>query len=191
MVLARRGTEGPGPSIRVKASWLLPPLRWSTGWSGPLVGYPWALHLGSAPVGSEQVPGNHQPLDLAGAFVNLGDACVAVVALGWHLCHVAHASQDLDGLPGTVGCQGQDRPHGGPAGEGPLAHFLPLNLGGPLHAPFVHQDAHLVADGGCGLRCSQLGHGRFLSTGDGGVRHITLGRSCQHMALLQGLPLRQ
>lgn len=53
---------------------------------------------GSAPVALEQVARDDQPLDLTGALVDLGDAGVAVVPLGRHLCHVAHATQDLNGL---------------------------------------------------------------------------------------------
>lgn len=47
---------------------------------------------GSTLVALEQVPSNHQPLDLTGAFIDLGDACIAVVPLSWHICHVAHAT---------------------------------------------------------------------------------------------------
>jgi hypothetical protein len=44
-------------------------------------------------------------LDLAGAFIDFGDTGVTVVPLGWHLCHIPHASQDLDGLSRTAGTQ--------------------------------------------------------------------------------------
>lgn len=53
---------------------------------------------GSALVALEQVRRDDQPLDLTGAFVNLGDAGITVVPLDRHLCHVAHATQDLNGL---------------------------------------------------------------------------------------------
>lgn len=52
----------------------------------------------SATVGPQQLPCYHQPLDLTGPFIDLGDTGVAVMALCWHFCHVAHPSQDLDGL---------------------------------------------------------------------------------------------
>lgn len=87
---------------------------------------------GSAPVALEQVPGDHQPLDLTGALINLCDAGVAVVPLRRHLCHVAHAAQDLHGLRGNARAQerktsprppqlggetGQDHPRGRTSGE--------------------------------------------------------------------------
>ena len=65
---------------------------------------------GSAPVAPEQVAGDHQPLDLTGAFINLSDASVTVVPLGWHLCHVAHATQDLHGLRRKAGAQEEKTP---------------------------------------------------------------------------------
>lgn len=90
----------------------------------------------SAPVAPEQVPCDHQPLDLAGAFINLSDACVTVVPLGRHLCHVAHATQDLDGLQrkagnqGGKGCVRGGTGHSkGPTGEGQRAHIRLLNPG--------------------------------------------------------------
>lgn len=57
---------------------------------------------GSAPVAPEQVPGNHQSLDFAGTLVDLRDASISIVPLGWHLCHIPHAAQDLDGLRGKT-----------------------------------------------------------------------------------------
>lgn len=56
----------------------------------------------SAAVALEHMPGDHQPLDLAGALIDLRDAGISVVPLGWHLGHVAHAPQDLDGLGGRL-----------------------------------------------------------------------------------------
>ena len=46
----------------------------------------------------EQLAGDNQPLDLTGALVDLGDAGVAVVPFGGHVRHVAHPTQDLNGL---------------------------------------------------------------------------------------------
>lgn len=46
----------------------------------------------------QQLAGDDQPLNLAGAFVDFGDAGVAVVPLGGHVRHIAHPAQDLDGL---------------------------------------------------------------------------------------------
>jgi hypothetical protein len=43
----------------------------------------------------EHVAGDDQVLDLAGPFVYLSDAGVAVEALSGHVAHVAHASQHL------------------------------------------------------------------------------------------------
>ena len=65
---------------------------------------------GSAPAGSgatphrlaEQRAGDHEPLDLARALVDLGDLGVAVVALGRELLRVAVAAEDLDRLAGLA-----------------------------------------------------------------------------------------
>lgn len=46
----------------------------------------------------QQLAGDDQPLNLAGPFVDFGDAGVAVVPFGGHVRHVTHAAQDLDGL---------------------------------------------------------------------------------------------
>lgn len=46
----------------------------------------------------QQLSCNHQPLYLTCSLVDLCDSCVSVVALGWHLRHVAHSAQDLDSL---------------------------------------------------------------------------------------------
>lgn len=46
---------------------------------------------------------DHQSLDLAGSFVDLRDAGVAVVPFSWHVRHVAHPAQNLDGLIGRGG----------------------------------------------------------------------------------------
>lgn len=46
----------------------------------------------------QDLPGDDEPLDLAGALVDLGDARVAVVALSRHVGDVTHPPQDLDGL---------------------------------------------------------------------------------------------
>lgn len=74
---------------------------------------------GSAPVALKQVPSDDQPLDLTGAFINLGDAGITVVSLGRHLCHVAHATQDLNGLRWKAGAQkGGNRPPWGKTGAG-------------------------------------------------------------------------
>lgn len=81
---------------------VLRPARIPAGTVGPTEG--------SAPVAPEQVPGDHQPLDLTGAFINLSDASVTVVPLGWHLCHVAHATQDLHGLRRKGGAQEEKTP---------------------------------------------------------------------------------
>lgn len=62
-----------------------------------------APQKGSAPVAPEHMPGNHQSLDFTGTFIDLRDAGISVVALSWHLCHVPHATQDLDGLRGKTG----------------------------------------------------------------------------------------
>src|SRR4051794_41201703 len=51
---------------------------------------------------SQQATGNHQPLDLAGALVELGDLGVAVVALDGELLRVAVAAEDLDRLAGLA-----------------------------------------------------------------------------------------
>ena len=44
------------------------------------------------------MPRNHHPLDFAGAFVDLGDACIAVVPLDGVVGQVAVAAVDLDGV---------------------------------------------------------------------------------------------
>lgn len=82
--VAGRAAPTPLPTV------LRPARRWAGRWAARL--------RGSAPVAPEQVPCDDQPLDLAGAFVDLGDAGVTVVPLGRHLRHVAHATQDLNGL---------------------------------------------------------------------------------------------
>lgn len=46
----------------------------------------------------QQAASNDQPLDLAGALVNLCNARVPVVSLRGHIRHVAHAAEHLDGL---------------------------------------------------------------------------------------------
>src|SRR5688572_25698111 len=46
------------------------------------------------------VAGDHQALDLAGAFVDLGDLRVAEVTLDRHFLRIAHAGVDLHGLVG-------------------------------------------------------------------------------------------
>src|SRR4051794_32115456 len=46
----------------------------------------------------QQRPRDHQPLDLRGPLVDLGDLGVAVVALGRELLRVAVAAEDLDRL---------------------------------------------------------------------------------------------
>src|SRR5262249_37256482 len=50
----------------------------------------------------ENRPGDHEPLDLARALVDLGDLGVAVVALDRELLRVAVAAEDLDRLPGLA-----------------------------------------------------------------------------------------
>ena len=47
---------------------------------------------------AQQVAGDDDALDFAGAFADLGEAHVAVVAFDRHLGGVAHAAVDLDGL---------------------------------------------------------------------------------------------
>src|SRR5215217_2713815 len=49
---------------------------------------------------AEECPGDHEPLDLARALVDLRDLRVAVVALGRQLLRVAVAAEDLDRLAG-------------------------------------------------------------------------------------------
>src|SRR6266581_4014648 len=50
----------------------------------------------------EDVARDHQPLDLARAFVDLGDLRVSVVALDRELLRVAVAAEDLDRLAGLA-----------------------------------------------------------------------------------------
>jgi hypothetical protein len=50
----------------------------------------------------EQVPGDDEALDLAGAFVDGGDADVSVEALHGVLAAEAVGAVDLDGLPGGL-----------------------------------------------------------------------------------------
>lgn len=52
----------------------------------------------SATIGLQQLTCYHQSLDLTGPLVDLCDTSIAVMAFCWHLCHVAHPTQDLDGL---------------------------------------------------------------------------------------------
>jgi len=52
----------------------------------------------SAAVGLQQLTCYHQSLDLTGPLIDLGDAGIAVMTFCWHLCHIAHSTQDLDGL---------------------------------------------------------------------------------------------
>src|SRR5690606_29773421 len=71
------------------------------------------------------MPGDHQPLDLAGRLVDLGDLGVAEVALDRHLLRIAHAAVDLQRLVGD--------PHGGLRGgelgdRGLVAEALALAL---------------------------------------------------------------
>lgn len=65
---------------------------------------------GSAPVAPEQMPSDHQSLDFTGPFVDLSDAGISVVPLGWHLCHIPHAAQNLDGLRGKTGIRREKPP---------------------------------------------------------------------------------
>src|SRR5215211_9465300 len=51
---------------------------------------------------AQQRAGDHEPLDLARALVDLGDLRVAVVALGRELLRVAVAAEDLDRLAGLA-----------------------------------------------------------------------------------------
>src|SRR5215213_6847626 len=51
---------------------------------------------------AEQRPGDHEPLDLARALVDLRDLRVAVIALGGELLGVAVAAEDLDRLAGLA-----------------------------------------------------------------------------------------
>jgi hypothetical protein len=55
---------------------------------------------------AEQRAGDHEPLDLARALVDLGDLRVAVVALGGELLRVAVAAEDLDRLAGLAARDG-------------------------------------------------------------------------------------
>lgn len=52
----------------------------------------------SASVGLQQLACDHQSLDLTGPLIDLSDPSVAVVPFRWHLCHIAHPTQDLDSL---------------------------------------------------------------------------------------------
>src|SRR3954447_7434633 len=54
--------------------------------------------LSAASGGAKEGAGDHEPLDLARALVDLGDLGVAVVALGRELLRVAVAAEDLDRL---------------------------------------------------------------------------------------------
>src|SRR4051812_37859280 len=51
---------------------------------------------------AKQGAGDHEPLDLGRALVDLGDLGVAVVALGRELLGVAVAAEDLDRLAGLA-----------------------------------------------------------------------------------------
>ena len=71
--------------------------------------------------------------------------------------------------PTRGGKTGQDHPRRRASGEEEAAGTLPLTQ--PWGAHPGSGDSHLVGDGSCGLRCSQLGHCRLLTTEDGGVRN--------------------
>ena len=52
----------------------------------------------------DEAAGYHQALDLRGALVDLRDAGITVVPLCWHVTHIPHATQDLDGLVAAKRC---------------------------------------------------------------------------------------
>lgn len=97
------------------------------------------LQKGSALVALEQMPRDDQLLDFTGAFVNLGDAGITVVPLGWHLCHIAHATQDLNGLRWKAGAGSATQKD--QRGEGQRARTLLSHLRAPrrygVHAPGI------------------------------------------------------
>src|SRR5471030_1917852 len=70
-----------------------------------------------------QCTGDHEPLDLRGSFIDLGDARVAKMTFDVHLLRVAHASVDLQGLVADAvrGFAGVELRHGCLAGEAQAA----------------------------------------------------------------------
>lgn len=62
-----------------------------------------AADKGSAGGGnlSQQVPRDHQTLNLARALVNLSDLGIAIEALGWEVLGVTGATENLDRVAGT------------------------------------------------------------------------------------------
>src|SRR5437764_3891389 len=56
---------------------------------------------------AEDRAGDHEPLDLARALVDLGDLGVAVIALGRELLRVAVTAEDLDRLAGLAAGDGR------------------------------------------------------------------------------------
>lgn len=114
-----------------------------------------ALQKGSFLVALEHVPRDDQPLDLTGAFVNLGDAGITVVPLSRHLCHIAHATQDLNSLRWKAEAQegerwGRSSYTKGPAWGGAAGTHPALPPRGSTQVS-CSQNTHLVADGSCGF----------------------------------------
>lgn len=106
----------------------------------------------SAAIVLQQLPSNHQPLDLTGPLVDLRDAGIAVVALRGHLGHVAHPAQDLERLAerkllplGTAALQKALQLEAG------LAPGLPFHQAFTAEVPnFFRATTHPVPGGGAG-----------------------------------------
>ena len=46
----------------------------------------------------DDTSGNDEPLDFAGALIDLRNTGIPIMPLRWHLCNIAHSTQNLDRL---------------------------------------------------------------------------------------------